>query len=118
MIQYFFISNWRPVTLNRLLSCPLRTRIKLKKFDRELIGLELRRQNMKPATGKRMVSLSIRITGRQKESDPDSHWKVLLDSLVKCGALIDDKAEYCELGTVRYLRSENLPGTSIILDDI
>lgn len=111
------IPNWRPVTLNTLFSGTLRRRMRLKRLDRELIGVYFRRSDCPKAAKKRRVSLYITLRPRQKEADPDSMWKVLLDSLVKCGALMDDSSAWVELGTVEHARGAKSE-TVIRLEDL
>ena len=122
MSHEIWIPIWRPVTLNALLGCKLRERMRLKKQDRDFVTCYFRASEIPKATGKRRVSLELFLARGQKERDPDSMWKVLADSLVKCGALVDHTNEYVEYGYVMHHRNHKtgpqIVGTMIILDDV
>jgi hypothetical protein len=112
-----FIPNWRPASLNELMGGSVRNKIRRKKADRKIITFYCCR--LPKATAKRHVSLHIVLTGRQQEADPDAYYKSLLDGLVKCGMLVDDKGEYCSYGMPTYSRgTKEQAGTHITLEDI
>lgn len=110
-----FIPNWRPCTLNSLLAVSHWTRSAMKEADAWQV---LAAFTGKPkSTGKRRVDVQIALAGRWKEADPDAYWKSLLDALVKCGQLVDDRREFCELGEVTYVRDCAERGTKITLTE-
>ncbi len=118
-----FIKNWRPTPLNRLMFAKVRDRIKRLKADKEMVFWHMRHAEIPKATGKRRVSLEIVLEGRQRASDADSPWKVLLDALVASGQLVGDSLESVELGTISYQRKARgredvVAGTLIVLEDV
>ena len=119
MKHELWIPQWKPVLLNQLLYKHRHVVRGLKQKDQELIARYFRHYDVPPATGKRRVSLRIILKPRGQSGDYDGPWKVLLDGLVKCGALIDDSPEHVQLGNIEYERgtAENW-GTWIILEDI
>ena len=60
---------------------------RLKKADREVVGLHARLSGIPPATGRRRVSLVLTLAPRQRGGDPDAYWKSTLDALTACGLL-------------------------------
>jgi Holliday junction resolvase RusA-like endonuclease len=117
MIHRIEIPNWRPAAKNQLINCHWRTKCKLKKIDREMVAGYAKQAGTPNALDKRRVSLEITLTSRQKKADPDAYWLSLLDALVKSRLLIDDKDQFCEMGTVTYTRGEEAK-TVIILEDV
>jgi hypothetical protein len=111
------VVDWRPATLNELMS-GRRTCMRLKKRDRlVLCAMFEQAVEVPPATGKRRVSLRIVLPRGQRRFDKDAFWKSLLDGLTHAGALVDDRPDYCEPGTVEYARDERLE-TTIRLEDV
>lgn len=72
-----------------------------------------------PATGRRRITLSLVLGRRGKGPDPDGLWEVLLDSLVKCGVLVDDQIEWVDQAPVvfPYARGDKI-STTIMIEDI
>lgn len=119
MIHRIVIPNWRPARDNELINCHWRTKHKRKSEDAQIVAAYCREAEVPHALDKRRVSLEIRLTAKQKEADPLAYCKSLLDALVNCRMLIDDKAEFMEWGGVTYSRGKPLvPGTTIILEDM
>src|SRR4051812_7545214 len=108
------IEGWHPARLNDLLRGHWSRGHRLKKADRQIVGLAARLQGIPPATGKRRVSLTITLGPRQRAGDVDAYQKSLLDSLVQAGLLTDDNRQGVELAPVQFERG---PGrsTTIIL---
>jgi Holliday junction resolvase RusA-like endonuclease len=100
------IPNWHPTRLNELLGCNWRKRHRLKKADRELIGVYARLAGVPKATGKRKVSLHLILGPGQRAGDPDCYLKSLFDALTACRLLIDDNRQHVELGAVRFSRGK------------
>lgn len=111
------IADWMPTPLNRLLGAHWGTRARMKRHDRELISYEVAVQGVRRAECRRHVSLRITLPPRKRAVDPDAIWKVLLDSLVNCGTLVNDSAAWCELGGVEFVRGDELE-TVIRLEDL
>jgi len=115
MIFSVTIPDWRPARINSLVGVHWAVAAKRKKLDRNLLSVYF--QGKPKATTKRRVRLHIILTGRQKEADPDAQYKSLLDGLVKCGMLVDDSNQWCEITTPTYDRA--LQGsTTIMLEDV
>ncbi len=117
MIHRFTIPAWRPARLNELLSGSWHQAARRKKSDRVFIATYAQQAGIPHATGKRRVSLEITLKGRQQQVDPDGYWKSLLDALVHARMLIDDRSEFCELGSVTYSRNGEAR-TTIVLEEI
>ncbi len=113
------IPRWKPVALNSLMYKHYFVASRLKKEDMKLIAGYWKYSGLPDATTRRRVSLLIRLKPRGRRTDPDALWKVLLDGLVLCGALVEDNDKWCELGTVEYERGTAADwSTSIILEDL
>jgi Holliday junction resolvase RusA-like endonuclease len=67
------------------------------------------------ATGKRRVDLKLM---GQKPGDPDNRLKSLLDSLVESKLLIDDSAQWCEIGKIEVVPRRYDKVTEITLTDL
>lgn len=120
------IPDWHPVRTNQLIGADWRSVYKLKKEQHFLVAMSFWRASVPPADRtvdgyptqrKRRVSLTIVLGPRQRGGDPDAYWKVLLDSLVKCHILVDDRKEWVELAPVQYERGKK-PATIIMLEDL
>ena len=92
------IEGWHPARLNQLLAGHWSRCHRLKRADRQLVGLESKLQGIPPATGKRRVSLTLVLGPRQRAGDPDSYFKSLLDALTHAGMILDDNRQSVELG--------------------
>jgi hypothetical protein len=110
------IPGWLPCRLNQLLG-HWRNRHRLKKADRETVGLYARMASIPHAKGKRRVSLVLTLAPRQRAADPDAWWKSVLDALVQADQLVDDNRQWCELGSVTFRRGRE-EATTIILEDV
>ena len=110
------IPRFHPTPLNKLLGSWRRAG-RLKKADREMIGTYARLAGVPRATGKRRVSLMLTLAKGQRACDPDSPWKSVLDSLVACGLLLDDRRQTVEIGAIEFVRGPQ-SATRIILDDL
>jgi hypothetical protein len=110
------IPGWHPTRLNNLFGHWVRCH-RLKKADRETVGLYARMVGIPRAKGKRRVSLVLTLAPRQRAADPDAWWKSVLDALVQAGLLVDDNRQGCELGSVTFRRGRQR-ATTIILEDV
>lgn len=111
------IPDWRPTTLNVLMRMHWGKANRAKQSDAGMLATYARLHEVPPATGRRRVSVRTVLTGRQKPTDPDALWKVLLDGLVKCRQLVDDTAALVELGPVTSERGDRT-ATVITLEDL
>jgi hypothetical protein len=115
--QTLTISRWHPAKLNEWHGAHWSRRARLKRFDREIVGLFAKLAGIPVARGKRRVSLRLTLAPGQRAGDPDAYWKSLLDSLVHCRLLLDDNAKSLELGQVSFTRGA-VPETEIVLEEI
>lgn len=111
------IDGWLPTNLNALMGMHYHARNRQKKLDTDIIAAEAFAQQIPRATGKRRVSITVRQKKGVKCADVDAYFKVLLDALVRCQAIVDDSGEWCEIGSVKYEVSER-KGLVIELEDI
>lgn len=88
------LPEFKVPSLNVLLSLPWYRRKKLKQGVYGFVAHY--GKHVLPAVGKRRVFITIIRTGRAKEMDADNCKKILLDALVKCGILGDDKPAWVE----------------------
>jgi len=115
--QVLIIPDWIPKRVNQMIGAPWQQTYHVKKVDAQTIHLYAWIHSIRKATGRRRVSLKLFGWRRGRMSDPDAHWKSLLDGLVWCGLLIDDAYRFCELGTIKMTRCERT-WTEITLEDI
>jgi len=109
------IDGWMPVPLNKLMNSHWGKASRLKKMDRETIGLFFR--EIPPATRKRRISMLIVLSPKMRAPDPDSFEKSLRDALVQCGVLRNDSHLWVEGQPVEFARGKSLV-TFITLEDI
>lgn len=117
MIQVLVIPNYLPPSLNALLRVHWAQRRRLKQECKDLVAAYAKMDGMKPATGKRKVSLQLTLTGRKQAFDADNIWKAVLDALVTAGLLVDDSPKWCETGEVAQARGSCCE-TRIVLEDV
>jgi hypothetical protein len=111
------IDNWHPARLNQWDGRHWSVRARLKRRDRETVGLYARLAAVPPAAGKRRVSLRLTLAPRQRAGDPDAYWKSTLDALMHAGLLCEDNRQAVELGEVTFERGP-ARRTSIVLEDV
>lgn len=111
------IPDYRPPTVNQFYGRHWRIRHRLGKEAKQVVAHYARLAGVPPATGRRRVALEVTLAGRQRESDPDSYQKLLLDALVACGALVDDSAAWVEWGGVAHSRGGRR-STTVVLEDL
>ncbi len=104
MAYRLVIPDWHPAKLNALYAGHWARRARLKKADRELVGIYARQAAIPPATGKRRVQLVLTLAPRQRAGDPDAYWKSMLDALTATGLLVDDNRQHVELAPVEFER--------------
>lgn len=111
------IPGWHPRRVNEWDGRHWASRSRAKKSDRQVVALCCLAARVPPASCRRRVTLTITLGPRQRGADPDSYWKSLLDALVACGALRDDRKEWVELAPVRYDRGP-ARASRITLEDL
>lgn len=111
------ILHYHPVPLNALIGRSWQVVHRMKQFDAERIAGEMLVAGVPKATGKRRLTLRIVLGPRQRSPDPDAFWKVLLDSLVACGRLMDDNRQGVELMPVEVERGK-AKATILTLEDL
>jgi hypothetical protein len=97
------IPRWHPKTINQLLR-RVRTRIRWKKIDRNVVSGYCYLNHFPVATGPREVRLTIVLGPRQRAADPDAYQKSLGDALVQAKMLIDDNRQYVRWAPTEYER--------------
>jgi Holliday junction resolvase RusA-like endonuclease len=112
------IPGWHPYRLNQTEGRHWSVKARLKRADREMIGMYARLGVGVPqATGKRRIGLTVTLAPKQRSPDPDAFWKGLLDSLVACRLLVDDNPKWVEILPVRYERGSAM-ATTIAIEDV
>jgi len=96
----------------------IKGRIRLKKLDREMVCAYAWQAKIPRATGKRRVSLHVTLGKGQKEFDADAPWKSLHDAMKHAGLIVDDSAQYVELGPLTFSRDASRWGSVIRLEDL
>ena len=115
MIQTLRLPGWHPTRANVLLRVHWAKRSRLLGQDQQTVGILGRQQGILKAEGKRRVSLIIQHA--RTAPDPDALLKSLFDALVKCGYLIDDKGQWCEIGSITFEKAK-AKGMVITLEDL
>lgn len=102
-IHFLIVEDWLPTSVNLLLQTHPMHRAKLKKRDAEVVGVAALQQAIPRASGKRRLFITL-AQCRGRSPDPDNVLKSLLDGLVKCGLLLDDAPNCCEIDKIAVLR--------------
>jgi Holliday junction resolvase RusA-like endonuclease len=89
----------------------------LKRRDRQWLALACRNAEVKPASGKRRVSLTVLLAKGTRRRDPDAWWKSILDALVHARALLNDSGAWVELGPVKDVRADR-NGMVLLIEDL
>lgn len=119
MIQIIQIPGYLPPSDNEL-KRHWGVRQKIKSSDKATIAAAVMVHGTMPASTKRKVSLYIVLPAGKRRSDKTNNWKIILDSLVAAGALVDDSPNWFEPGYVSYARDAfgDWFGTFIVLEDM
>lgn len=111
------ISGFIIPSVNKLALCTIQRREQIRRRSADTI-LDFCRQAKVPlANGKRRVGFLIELSDMRKAPKPDNCWKVLLDSLVSCGLLLDDQPENVELG-LSIVRRGLFTQSTIFIEDL
>jgi Holliday junction resolvase RusA-like endonuclease len=111
------IPRWRPALLNELMRS-VRTKIRLKKRDREMVCAYAWQAKFPPAVGKRRVSLHVTLCKGMREFDVDAWQKSGLDAMKHAKLIVDDSTGFVEIGPLTFSRNSAAWGTRITLDDV
>jgi Holliday junction resolvase RusA-like endonuclease len=111
------IPNWRPTSVNLLLSRNPRSRTKFKRRDAEMILAHAILARVPRALGPRRVSYRVTVPAWRHAPDPSNILKSAEDALVSCGLLIDDSARWYRIGEVDVVVGGALE-TVISLEDL
>jgi hypothetical protein len=117
-----WIPAWRPPATREWVGRHWSVLHRLKRQTADLLALyRLAEPRVPDATGPRKVRLAVRLAPGQRRHDADAFDKVLLDSLVTCGLLLDDSGRGL-VGRVGLsfsrARSPGEVGTLITLTDV
>lgn len=110
------IPNWRPMSDNVYCKGHWSIRYRKKKEDAEFVSAYATQSNIPKAETKRRVSVEV-IVSKGRTPDPTNILKSLMDALVSCKLLVDDNAEWSELGGVLVKKGADAR-TIIILEDL
>ena len=111
------IEGWHPTTLNVLVNSHYMEANRRKTADADLVAFECYRAGVTKAVGRRRVRLAVILAKGQRSPDPDAFHKSLHDSLVRCGALVDDNAKWLDMTTPTFERSDT-KASRIVIEDI
>ncbi len=95
------INGWRPCSTNEM-ARNVKTKIRLKKRDRDVLCAGARQWGLPRATGKRSMSLTIRVPKGQRRWDTDAFFKSLQDAAKHAGLIVDDSPVWFQCGRMDY----------------
>jgi len=111
------IPGWMPASDNQFKG-HWSKRHRLKRTDRQWVAIGAAVQDIPLAKGKRRVSIIATSDQRGgRLPDPQNLLKSALDALVRCGLLVDDSADWCEVMPPRVERGPERQ-TMIVLSDV
>jgi hypothetical protein len=111
------IHGWRPAALNEL-ERNVKTKIRLKKRDRDVLCAGAREWNIGRASGKRRLGLQIRVPKHQRRWDTDAFFKSLQDAAKHAGLIVDDSPVWFSCGRCDYDPQRGPLRTTLILEDL
>jgi hypothetical protein len=111
------IPGWKPVGLNELMRLHWASRRRRLNYDASMVSTYAHMAKVPRAQGRRRVSVRFVLAGRDRVRDEDNTCKGLYDSLVRCGALVDDSPRRLERGPVVQERGARRL-TEIVLEDV
>lgn len=111
------INGWRPASLNEM-ARSVKGKVHLKQRDRAIVCEAARLAGIPRATGKRQISMIIRVPKSQRRWDPDALWKSTLDACKHACLIVDDSPVYLQLGQLTYDRERGPLRTTIVLEDL
>jgi hypothetical protein len=110
------ILGWRPAAVNEFKS--VKAKIHLKQRDRAIVCEAARLSGLPKATGKRQLSIFLRVPKGQRRWDEDAFWKSTQDACVHAGLLVNDSPVWMRLGTMKYDPERGPLRTTLILEDL
>src|SRR6266536_815947 len=84
------VPSWRPPLANSCRGRHWSVAHRLRRQTTALLGVYALQQRVPRATGRRRVSVEVVLAPRMRQPDADAFDKLLLDSLVAAGLLVDD----------------------------
>ncbi len=112
------IEGYRPAALNEL-NRSVKASIRLKRRDRDILWSAARMAGpVVRATGKRRLSLQIRVPKGQRRWDTDAFWKSAQDAANHAGLIVDDSPVWLASGRVDYDPQRGPLRTTLILEDL
>lgn len=110
------ILGWRPAAVNEFKT--VKSKIHLKQRDRAIICEAARLSGLPRATGKRQLSIFMRVPKGQHRWDEDAFWKSTQDACVHAGLLVNDSPVWYQCRTMRYDPERGPLRTTLILEDL
>lgn len=89
-IYMLVLPRWRPPLQNEYRGRHWSVAHRLRCTATDILAAHALQQRVPRATGRRRLTLSVRLAPRQKRWDRDASDKLLLDALINAGLLIDD----------------------------
>ncbi len=119
LVHVLTIDGWCPPSLNKLLQAHWSDALRIKRaaYAEIAVAKLLARPGVPDAAGRRRVGLAVTVAGPGGMPDPDNILKCLIDGLMHARLLVDDAAEFCEIGDVTVSRGK-AKRTIITLEDI
>ncbi len=111
------INGWRPCSTNEM-ARSVKTKIRLKKRDRDVLCAGARQWGLPRATGKRSMSLVIRVPRGQRRWDTDAFWKSTRDAAKHAGLIVDDGPVWLQDGRMDYDPQRGPLRTVLILENL
>jgi hypothetical protein len=111
------LDDYLPPSVNRLMRMHWAARGRLKREACVLVEVARHRVGVPNATRRRRVAFRLTVTNRSHAPDGDNVPKLILDACVICRLLVDDRAEFCELGRVEIAKGAR-KRTEITLEDM
>ncbi len=116
------IPGWTPPSLNTILGKHWSIRTRIKRACEDMVAIYVRDvpKVTEAYQPRRRLLVTVRWVRKGKLPDPDNLLKVLLDSVKKCGRIVDDSVEFLECPMPVVVRCEKgqLPSTTLIFSDI
>lgn len=102
------IPGWTPPSLNTILGKHFAIRTRIKRACDDMVAVYLRdvpkvTETYRP---KRRLLITVRWTRKGNLPDPDNLNKILLDSVKKCGRIVDDSIAWLDCPTPVVVRCE------------
>lgn len=116
MIYTMVIPNWKPASVNDLLSMHWAKAARLKLHDAQTVGIHKVYAGIPDAKGKRRVTWTVTVT-RGRSPDPSNLLKSFEDALVQSHVLVDDATKWAEVLPPVIQRGTSVQ-TVVVVEDI